>query len=90
MIKETTLVVKVIPKSSRSALVGWEENTLKIRLKALPEKGEANDELIAFLAKTLDLSKSSISITHGHTSRLKRLKIEGLSKDELMQRLQCI
>jgi uncharacterized protein len=84
MIKEAQLVVKVIPKSSQSAIVGWEGNTLKIRLKAVPEKGEANDELIAFLAKTLHTAKSNIILTHGQTSRVKRLRIIGFTKEELV------
>lgn len=81
------LVVKVIPKASKSELVGWENEALKIRLKAVPEKGAANEELIRFIAKTLDLAKSQVKLVAGEKSRQKRLKISGLTLKELYQKL---
>jgi uncharacterized protein YggU (UPF0235/DUF167 family) len=53
---------------------------LRVRIRGIPEKGKVNEELIAFLAKTLGIAKSRIEILSGHTSRLKRLKIEGISE----------
>ncbi len=79
------LSVKVIPNSSKNAIVGIENNALKVRLNATPEKGEANEELIAYLAKTWKLSKSSISIHSGKTSRHKKILIRGLELEQLTQ-----
>jgi hypothetical protein len=81
------LVVKVVPKSNKTEVIGWENDALKIRLRAVPEKGEANTALIAFLAKFLNLAKSQITLTHGETSRLKRFSITGISQEELTERL---
>jgi hypothetical protein len=81
------LQVKVLPKTSREEIVGWEENVLKVRLKAPPEKGEANSALIAFLADVLDLPKQAIIIKRGATSRRKQLTIHGLSPEQLRARL---
>lgn len=67
--------VKVIPKASRSEIVGWEGDALKIRLKAVPEKGEANEELIRFLSRELKIAKSLITIVRGHTSREKTVHL---------------
>lgn len=72
----TTLVVKVTPKASRSEVVSWNGEVLKVRLKAVPEKGEANDELIRFLAEEFKVAKSLITIVRGHTSREKTVHIE--------------
>jgi len=47
----------------------------KIRLKSVPEKGKANDELIRFLSDELDISKKYIEILSGTTSQNKTLKI---------------
>jgi uncharacterized protein YggU (UPF0235/DUF167 family) len=62
---------------------------LKIRLAAPPEKGEANRELIAFLARELKLPKSSIKLTLGFQSRAKVVEVLGLDP-ELRQRLQAL
>ncbi|MFC1616033.1 DUF167 domain-containing protein [Patescibacteria group bacterium] len=44
-------------------------------MKAAPEKGKANAELIKFLSKNLGISKSQISIISGKTDQLKLIKI---------------
>lgn len=79
--------IKVVPKASKSEIVGWEEDTLKVRLKAVPEKGEANEELIALFSKILHLPKSQIHLTHGLASRRKTLKIEGISEEEFSRKV---
>ena len=77
------LTVKVIPKSSKNAIVGWENGYLKIRLHAVPEKGEANEELIAFLSDILNIPKSRILLLRGHTGRLKQLELVDFTEEEL-------
>jgi uncharacterized protein (TIGR00251 family) len=71
-----TITVKVIPKASKSEVIGWENDLLKIRLKAVPEKGEANEELVRVLADYFDIPKSQITIIRGHKSRTKTVQIE--------------
>jgi uncharacterized protein (TIGR00251 family) len=77
------LTVKVTPRARQNAIVSYDNGILKVRLHAVPEKGEANDELIEFLAETFDLPKSSIYLIRGHTSRIKHLELQGLSESEL-------
>jgi len=77
--------VKVIPKAHQSQIVGWENNILKIRIKAIPAKGEANTELIRFLSKTLGIAKSQIELIGGDTCRLKRLRITGIEMKKLQE-----
>lgn len=72
------LRVKVIPKSPKTEFIeimADEEKTLKIRLKAIPEKGKANAELIRFLSKEMNIPKENISIISGKTDQIKLLKI---------------
>ncbi|KKP38098.1 MAG: hypothetical protein UR28_C0022G0020 [Candidatus Peregrinibacteria bacterium GW2011_GWF2_33_10] len=87
----THLQIKVIPKSNKTEFVdvlfpfchsreggnlnSHKEVIFKIRLKAVPEKGKANKELIKFLSKELHISKSNISIISGETDTLKLIKI---------------
>lgn len=70
------IAVKVIPKAGRNAILGWENDELKIRVAAQPEKGAANEELLAFLSKQIGISKSRIKLISGATSRHKRLCVD--------------
>ena len=80
------LPVKVVPRSSKNSIVGWENGELKVRLNAVPEKGEANEELIAFLAKTWKIPKSSFTLHSGAASRHKKLLIRGMTSEALLQK----
>lgn len=84
------LSVKVTPKSHKNQITGWENGELKVRLRAIPEKGNANEALLSFLAETLNLPKSSLEITQGLTSRHKRIYITGLRIQDLDALLQKI
>jgi uncharacterized protein (TIGR00251 family) len=74
--------VRLTPRASRNGIDGIVtgadgRTALQIRLTAPPVDGAANDALIAFLAKTLDMRKSDISMVSGQTSRLKILQLSG-------------
>jgi len=81
--QDDTLIfsVRVIPRSSRSEIIGEYNGALKIKLNAPPVDGAANAELIKLLAKEFDLSKSQVEILSGNTSKLKKVKISGLNKN---------
>jgi len=69
------IIVKVIPNSGQTEVVEEEDNYLKIKLKASPIKGKANAELIKFLAKKFQISKSQVEIIKGLTSKKKLVRI---------------
>lgn len=70
------LRVKVLPKSPKNEVVDiMDDDTVKIRIKAVPEKGKANKELVRFLAKELDLPKERVQIISGKNDPLKLIKI---------------
>ncbi len=75
------LRLTVVPGAQRTQVVGLYGDRLKVRLAAPPEKGAANQELIAFLARTLDLPKSSLKLTGGAQSRTKVVTVHDLSPD---------
>ena len=77
----------MIPNASKNQIDGWKEEILKIRITTAPEKGEANAALIDFLAETLDIPKSAIQIVSGKSSRLKTLRIEGITQDQIKRLL---
>lgn len=77
-----SLDVRVTPKASRDGIDGMEtladgRAILKLRLRALPSEGEANEAVIMLLAKSLRLPKSSLALERGAGSRIKTLTISG-------------
>jgi uncharacterized protein (TIGR00251 family) len=75
------LRLTVVPGAQRTQVVGLYGDRLKIRLAAPPEKGAANRELIAFLARALDLPKTSLKLTQGSGSRSKVVAVSDRSPD---------
>jgi uncharacterized protein (TIGR00251 family) len=82
-----TLRVKVTPRSSKNGVAGLVEGAIKITLTAPPVEGAANEMLVETLAKLLHLHKSDISIISGQTSRLKRVRLAGVSLEEVRKAL---
>lgn len=81
--------VRVVPRSSRSAIVGWLDGVLKIRVAAPPVDDAANKELIRLISRTLGLSRSKVEIVAGHTSRSKKVRIDGVGHDEVERLLNA-
>ncbi len=77
-----TFSVRVIPRASRSEIVGEHDGSLKVRLASPPVDGAANAELIKLFAKKFGVSKSDVEILSGETSKNKRIKIINLSKSK--------
>jgi uncharacterized protein (TIGR00251 family) len=69
------LAVQIMPNAKKSEVLGLFDDVLKIRLQAQPIDGKANDALIRYLAKLLDVPKSAVFLTHGHTSRRKIIEV---------------
>ncbi|MBN2124797.1 MAG: DUF167 domain-containing protein [Deltaproteobacteria bacterium] len=80
--------VKLSPRSSRNEVAGREGDTYRIRVTSPPVEGLANQALIDLLSKRLKIGKSAIRILSGKTSRLKRILISGLSREEVSERLE--
>jgi uncharacterized protein (TIGR00251 family) len=83
------LRLRVQPNAARNELAGFSEGVLRVRVAAPPVRGKANQELIAFLARKLGLSKGDLTILKGHTSRNKLIFITGLTREGLNQRLSA-
>ena len=73
------LTIRVVPRASKNEIAGELGDALKIRLQAPPVEGKANKALIQFLADTLDISRSQITILSGDTGRNKRILLTGVS-----------
>lgn len=86
------LRVRVTPKSSKDAVEGLDATAqgpaLKVRVRAVPDKGAANAAVAETVARWLGVPKSSITLAGGSTSRVKSLAIAG-DVDALSQQLDC-
>lgn len=70
------LTVHTTPNAKKTEITGWlDDNTVKIKIAALPREGKANKELIRFLAEFYKKPKSTIKIVRGATTKIKQVKI---------------
>lgn len=76
--------VRVVPRASKSEIVGELNGALKVRIASPPVDGAANTELIKLLAKTFDVPKSAIEIIGGQTSKTKQIKISNINRENLI------
>jgi len=83
-----TFDVRVVPRASKSEIVGEHDGALKVRIASPPVDGAANAELIRLLAKKFRVSKSDIEIAGGSTSKNKRIKIANLSQSKLEEMIK--
>lgn len=82
-----TLKIHVTPGARREEIVGWHGGSLRVKVRARPEKGRANDAVLRLLARRLGVAPMNLSIVRGTTSRDKLVEVDGLSEDELQARL---
>lgn len=77
------LEVLVQPRSSRNEIVGFRDGRLRVRITTAPEGGKANEQLRAFLAKKMGISKGQVEIVFGEKSRKKRIHLHNLSEGKI-------
>ena len=77
----------MIPRASKPGIAGTRDGALLVRLQSPPVEGAANTELIQILSDALDVPRRSISIVAGERSRQKRVRIEGVSEDDVSRLL---
>ncbi len=76
--KKGTLSFKVLASlRSRTAIVGEHDGALRVRLKAAPVDGAANEELVRTLAKAFGVPRTDVQIISGHSSKRKSVTIDG-------------
>jgi uncharacterized protein YggU (UPF0235/DUF167 family) len=84
------LTVRVTPKASSDTVVGCERRAegvvLAVKVRALPDKGEANDAVVAVLAKWLSEPKARLKVAAGAKARLKQVFVAG-EPAELIERI---
>lgn len=68
--------VKITPKQPKNEFFSvMDDGTLKLRIKAVPEKWKANKEIIWFLSDELNINKNNIEIISGASDSVKIIRI---------------
>jgi uncharacterized protein (TIGR00251 family) len=88
MAKPSTRVrLRVSPGARRTEIAGRHGDGWKVRVRAAPERGRANEAVLDLLAESLELPRRSLSIVSGHGAREKIVLMEGIGRAETERRL---
>jgi uncharacterized protein (TIGR00251 family) len=85
--KGITFAIKVHPRARKNAITGTVGNALKLALTAPHVEGKANQAVIEFFADFFEIPRSSVTIASGETSRNKVVRISGVNKRMVEERL---
>jgi uncharacterized protein (TIGR00251 family) len=77
-----SVALRVTPRGGRDDIDGVEtlangRSVVKVRVRAIAEGGEANRAVTELVAKSLGVTKASVRILSGTTSRLKQIAVDG-------------
>lgn len=86
--KGAALAIRVTPRASKDEIIEvLSDQTVKIRLTAPAVENKANEALISFLAKVLDVPKSDIEIVAGATGRDKLVSILDIDSEDVHKKI---
>jgi uncharacterized protein len=81
------ITIKAVPGASRDRIVGPLGDALKLQVSAPPEKGKANQAIIALIAKALGISTRTVSVVRGETNPRKTVRVERMSIEIIRSKL---
>eukprot|EP01139_Manchomonas_bermudensis_P026725 Amastigsp_a852533_21.p1 type:complete len:132 gc:universal Amastigsp_a852533_21:91-486(+) len=84
----TFLLVRAKPGAATNSICEIASDHVSVAIAAPPVDGKANAEIVKFVASVLGVKKYDVALVAGAASKTKTLKVEGLSRDEVLTRLQ--
>lgn len=84
------LRVSVKPQASRNGVEGCAEGVLRLKLRAIPTEGRANEACVKYLAELFDLPPSRLEIVRGARSRDKSIWFKEVDQAFLIRRLEIL
>lgn len=85
--KTARLQIRVQPGARRNGFAGWYGDLPRVAVTAPPVDGAANDAVLVVVAAALGLRPSQLRLLSGHTSRTKRLEVDGLDAADIEARI---
>lgn len=84
MAENLIIKLKISPNASKNEIIKTDE-MVKVKVTAQPIENKANKALIEFLSKNFKVSKSSIEIVKGETSKEKTILFKNISSDKMVE-----
>ncbi len=83
------LAVRAHPGAKRNELREGHDGEIRVAVTAPPDKGRANQAIVEFLARELNLRRSQFELLTGETARSKRFLVTGVSAAHLIGLLRA-
>lgn len=74
------------PKHARPGITAKPDGSLEVRVAEIPENGKATAAILTTIAKAANVSKTSVRLIAGHTSKWKIVEIDG-NEEEISKKL---
>ena len=72
--------MRVVLRAKQSGIVGAHDGALRVRVAVPPVDGAANEELLRTLARVFGVASRDVEITHGHASKIKQVRVRGVTR----------
>ena len=82
-----SVALMVTPRASRTEVAGTADGRLRVRIAAPPVGGEANQELVRFIAKSLGVPRSAVLVSAGASGRRKTVLVQGIRAEAALRLL---
>ena len=89
-VESAVLKIRLTPRGSKSEILGWEGDTLRVKVTAPPVEGAANKACVELIASALGVKRGQVSIVSGEKSRGKVLRVEGMTEQDIRSALEAI
>ncbi len=75
------ILLHVVPRASRTQVVGLHDGRLKLQVAAPPVDGEANEAIVRWLARSLGVARDAVTLVSGASGKKKVVEVSGVSAD---------
>ncbi len=83
------LRIRVVPGAKSTGVLGRYGDAWKVRVTAPPERGRANDAVVALVARCVGVERPAVQVVAGLSSRDKVVELVGVSREEAERRLEA-
>ena len=85
--RECVIEVRLQPRAGADEIAGERDGVLLVRVRAVPERGRANEALLRLIARRLKLPLARVELARGARSRQKLVRVSGLAEDAVRRGL---